>query len=94
MEVLPGVSLTFACVIRGTPPFKVKWFRGSRELVPGESCAISLEDYVTELELFELEPLQSGDYSCLVTNDAGSASCTTHLFVKGLLSCLQIVHLF
>lgn len=85
MEVLPGMSLTFTSVIRGTPPFKVKWFKGSRELVSGESCSISLEDFVTELELFEVEPLQSGDYSCLVTNDAGSASCTTHLFVKGLL---------
>lgn len=85
MEVLPGMSVTFTSVIRGTPPFKVKWFKGSRELVSGESCTISLEDSVTELELFEVEPLQSGDYSCLVTNDAGSASCTTHLFVKGLL---------
>lgn len=85
VEILPGMSLTFTSVIRGTPPFKVKWFKGSKELVPGESCTISLEDSITELELFEVEPLQSGDYSCLVTNDAGSASCTTHLFVKGLL---------
>lgn len=83
MEVLPGMSLTFTSVFRGTPPFKVKWFKGSRELVSGEACTISLEDFVTELELLEVEPLQSGDYSCLVTNDAGSASCTTHLFVKG-----------
>ena len=59
----------------------------------GESCSISLEDFVTELELFEVEPLQSGDYSCLVTNDAGSASCTTHLFVKGLLFSLKRVSL-
>lgn len=63
----------------------MKWFKGSRELVSGESCTISLEDFVTELELLEVEPSQSGDYSCLVTNDAGSASCTAHLFVKGLL---------
>jgi titin len=85
VEVLPGMSLTFTSVIRGTPPFKVKWFKGSRELVSGEACTISLEDFVTELELLEVEPGQSGDYSCLVTNDAGSASCTTHLFVKGSL---------
>uniref|UniRef100_G3UK67 Titin n=1 Tax=Loxodonta africana TaxID=9785 RepID=G3UK67_LOXAF len=82
VEVLPGTSLIFTSVFRGTPPFQVKWFKGSRELVSGESCTISLEDFVTELELLEVEPLQSGDYSCLVTNDAGSASCTTHLFVK------------
>lgn len=87
MEVVPGMSLVFSCVIRGTPPFKAKWFKGSRELVSGESCTISLEDFVTELELYEVEPLQSGDYSCLITNDAGSASCTAHLFVKGLLFC-------
>ncbi|KAM9664696.1 myosin light chain kinase, smooth muscle-like, partial [Trichechus inunguis] len=82
VEVLPGVSLTFTSVFRGTPPFQVKWFKGSRELVSGESCTISLEDFVTELELLEVEPSQSGDYSCLVTNDAGSASCAMHLFVK------------
>ncbi|XP_026502412.1 titin-like, partial [Terrapene carolina triunguis] len=82
VEVLPGMSVTFTSLINGTAPFKVNWFRGIRELVSDSTCNISLEDTVAELELYEVEPLHSGDYTCRVTNDAGSVSCTTHLFVK------------
>lgn len=88
LEVLPGMSVTFRSLIRGTPPFKVNWFKGSRELVPGKTCNIILADSTAELELFEVGPLQTGDYTCLATNDAGNASCTTHLFVKGRSKCI------
>lgn len=84
VDVLPGTSVTFTSVMRGTPPFKVHWFRGANELVPGDKCNIYFEDSVSELELFDLDPLQSGEYTCLVTNEAGRASCTTRLSVKGL----------
>uniref|UniRef100_A0A8C9EW27 Ig-like domain-containing protein n=1 Tax=Pavo cristatus TaxID=9049 RepID=A0A8C9EW27_PAVCR len=82
LDVLPGTSVTFTGVIRGTPPFKVNWFRGASELVPGDKCNIYLEDSIVELELFDVTPLQSGEYTCLVTNEAGRANCTTHLTVK------------
>lgn len=79
--------MTFRSLIRGTPPFKVSWFKGSRELVPGKTCNTTLADSTAELELFEVGPLQTGEYTCLATNDAGSATCTTQLFVKGLSEC-------
>lgn len=85
-EVLPGESVTFTSVIRGTPPFKVHWFKGSSELVSGNNCRISLKDSVAELELYNVDLSHSGDYSCQVSNDAGKDSCTTQLFVKGLSS--------
>lgn len=84
LDVLPGTSITFTCVVRGTPPFKVNWFRGANELVPGDKCNIYLEESVVELELYDVTPSQSGEYTCLVTNDAGRVNCTTHLTVKGL----------
>lgn len=84
LDVLPGTSVTFTCVVRGTPPFKVNWFRGANELVPGDKCNVYLEESVVELELFDVTPPQSGEYTCLVTNDAGRVTCTTHLTVKGL----------
>ncbi|KAH0621546.1 hypothetical protein JD844_022941 [Phrynosoma platyrhinos] len=82
LQVLSGANITFTSIIKGTLPFDVKWFRGSVELVPGHRCNISLEESVAELELFDVHPVQSGDYTCIVTNEAGKISCTTHLFVK------------
>lgn len=89
LEVLPGKNVTFTSVIRGTPPFKVGWFRGAKELVKGDQCNIYFEDTVAELELFNIDVSQSGEYTCVVSNDAGQTSCTTRLFVKGLLKCIH-----
>lgn len=82
VEVIPGRNVTFTSVIRGTPPFKVGWFRGARELVRGDRCNIYFEDTVAELELFNIDTSQSGEYTCVVSNNAGQTSSTTHLFVK------------
>lgn len=89
LEILPGKNVTFTSVIRGTPPFKVGWFRGARELVKGDRCNIYFEDTVAELELFNVDVSQSGEYTCVVSNNAGQASCTARLFVKGLLNCIH-----
>uniref|UniRef100_A0A8C8R9G0 Ig-like domain-containing protein n=1 Tax=Pelusios castaneus TaxID=367368 RepID=A0A8C8R9G0_9SAUR len=78
LQVLSGANITFTSIIQGSPPLDVKWFQGSVELVPGHRCNISLENSVAELELFDVQPPQSGDYTCLVTNEAGQVSCTTH----------------
>lgn len=84
MDVLTGANVTFTSIIKGTPPFSVSWFKGSSELVPGDRCSVSLEESVAELELFDVDTSQSGEYTCIVTNEAGKASCTTRLHVKGL----------
>lgn len=84
LNVLSGANITFTSIIKGSSPLEVKWFRGSVELVPGHRCSITLQDSIAELELFDVDPLQSGDYTCQVSNEAGKISCTTHLFVKGL----------
>lgn len=84
LQVLSGANVTFTSIIKGTLPLEVKWFRGSVELVPGHRCNISLEESVAELELFDVHPVQSGDYTCIVSNEAGKISCTTHLFIRGL----------
>jgi len=96
LNVLSGSNITFTSIIKGSSPLEVKWFRGSVELVPGHRCNITLQDSVAELELFDVHPLQSGDYTCQVSNEAGKISCTTHLFVKGLsrllfLMCLMLL---
>uniref|UniRef100_A0A8C5TRK4 Ig-like domain-containing protein n=1 Tax=Malurus cyaneus samueli TaxID=2593467 RepID=A0A8C5TRK4_9PASS len=91
LDVLSGENITFTSIVKGSPPLEVKWFRGSVELVPGPRCNITLQDSVAELELFDVQPLESGDYTCQVSNEAGKSSCTTHLFVKGLSRLLLLM---
>uniref|UniRef100_A0A8B9VJF3 Ig-like domain-containing protein n=1 Tax=Anas zonorhyncha TaxID=75864 RepID=A0A8B9VJF3_9AVES len=91
LNVFSGTNITFTSIIKGSPPLEVKWFRGSVELVPGHKCSITLQDSLAELELFDVHPLQSGDYTCQVSNEAGKISCTTHLFVKGLSRLLFLI---
>uniref|UniRef100_A0A8C0VRM8 Ig-like domain-containing protein n=1 Tax=Cyanistes caeruleus TaxID=156563 RepID=A0A8C0VRM8_CYACU len=91
LDVLSGANITFTSIVKGSPPLEVKWFRGSVELVPGPRCNITLQDSVAELELFDVHPLESGDYTCQVSNEAGKISCTTHLFVKGLSRLLLLI---
>uniref|UniRef100_A0A8C4YL04 Ig-like domain-containing protein n=1 Tax=Gopherus evgoodei TaxID=1825980 RepID=A0A8C4YL04_9SAUR len=79
LQVLSGENITFTSILKGTPPLDVKWFRGSVELVQGHRCNISLENSVAELELFDVQPLQSGDYTCLVTNEADQGQYTCHI---------------
>lgn len=93
LNVLSGANITFTSIIKGSSPLEVKWFRGSVELVPGHRCSITLQDSIAELELFDVDPLQSGDYTCQVSNEAGKISCTTHLFVKGLSRLLFLMFL-
>lgn len=83
VEVLPGATVIFAGVIRGTPPFKISWYKGSEEIVPGSNCNITLTESLAVLELYNVSTLQSGEYSCHVSNDAGKDLCSTQLFVKG-----------
>lgn len=87
MDVLTGANVTFTSIIKGTPPFNVSWFKGSSELVSGDRCNVSFEDAVAELELFDVDTSQSGEYTCIVSNEVGKASCTARLHVKGLFDC-------
>lgn len=83
VEALPGSNIIFTGVVSGTPPLKLKWFRGSSEIISGRSCAITLQGTTASLELFKVDTSKSGEYTCQITNDAGKESCTTNLFVKG-----------
>uniref|UniRef100_A0A803JW69 Myomesin 2 n=1 Tax=Xenopus tropicalis TaxID=8364 RepID=A0A803JW69_XENTR len=79
-EVLPGATVTFAAVIRGTPPFKIAWYKEGTELTQGKDCNITLTDSLAVLEMYNVSTSQSGNYSCHISNDAGKDSCTTQLF--------------
>lgn len=91
-NVTPNSDVSFRVVFEGTPPFTVKWFKDNAELVAGASCAISLKKNSSSLELIAVHALQSGVYSCQVTNEAGMVKTAAEMLVKGRTLVLFVHH--
>lgn len=83
-QAIPDSSVEFKAVLKGTPPFKIKWFKDDVELAPGPKCFIGLEGSTSFLNLYSVDASKTGQYTCQVTNDVGSDSCTTMLLVTGV----------
>lgn len=83
--------MKFSVLISGTPPLTIKWFRNRREILSGVDCSIQKDDSSSSLELFFTKPTDSGEYNCEISNDVGSDSCQTTLFVKGVYPILFLI---
>lgn len=66
---LKGMSLSFGVAVTGTHPLEFRWWRGGTPLENGEHIAGASS---VQLQLSNVEQPDSGDYSVLVSNSAGS----------------------
>ncbi|KAM9664699.1 titin-like [Trichechus inunguis] len=80
-QAIPDSTVEFKAVLKGTPPFKIKWFKDDVELTSGPKCFIGLEGSTSFLNLYSVDASKTGQYTCQVTNDVGSDSCSTVLLV-------------
>ncbi|XP_068162180.1 myosin light chain kinase, smooth muscle-like isoform X2 [Antennarius striatus] len=82
--VLPrGATAHFTCLVNGYPPPEVRWLQNEDLL--SESSRVTMEqqeDGLCSLILDQLEPLDSGVYTCRATNRLGAAVCSAHLRVE------------
>lgn len=84
-----GISARLQCSVKGSPELHIHWFCNERELNDGEKYKLSFKNGVAILEILNLVVADSGRYSCEVSNNAGSESCSTLVAVKGS-SCLGL----
>lgn len=79
-----GISARLQCSVKGSPELHIHWFWNERELNDGEKYKMSFKNGLAILEILSLVVADSGRYSCEVSNNAGSESCSTLVAVKGL----------
>ncbi|XP_068771088.1 hemicentin-2 [Struthio camelus] len=72
-------NVTMACPVKGTPMPSVVWLKDSVEVLGTMPGAAVLDE--GSLAIQAVQPSDSGDYTCLATNEVGSVSRTTRLLV-------------
>ena len=85
-----GITARLQCTVKGSPELHIHWYRNEIELNDGEKYKTSFKNGAATLEITNVVVLDSGSYTCEVSNNAGSESCSTLVAVKGLshLGCL------
>lgn len=90
-EVVPHARVQFKAMVKGSTPLQIKWFKDSQELLSGANRSVWKDDTSSVLELFSARMSDSGNYTCQISNDVGTATCKAALFVKGVKPSVLIV---
>lgn len=83
-------------VIRGDSPFSFTWLKDNVEIkdVPGISIA-SVNEYTSALSISKLTAHSNGNYTCRVSNSAGSDAKFDSILVKGKVMLLyECIYLY
>ncbi|OTF80268.1 Immunoglobulin domain containing protein [Euroglyphus maynei] len=83
-----GSVLNIPCsILSGSPPFSFKWFKNGNELqrtANQDSYQIKTDNFLSFLSISQLRAIDSGNYSCIVSNDYGIDIQWTILQVKAI----------
>lgn len=83
MDSIKGSSIDLECIVAGSHPISIQWFKDDQEISASEKYKFSFHDNTAFLEISHLEGSDSGTYTCSATNKAGHNQCSGHLTVKG-----------
>lgn len=72
------------CASRGSPPFRFRWLKDGKELMSSDRVIVRSFEKYSAVEISNVEAGDRGNYSCIVSNSAGSDSFTTVLDIKRL----------
>lgn len=79
-----GKRTSVTCLVTdGQPPFKFTWLKDGQEIPQSSSIVIRLfDDYTSILALTNLGPDSNGNYTCKVSNAAGTTQYSDVLLMK------------
>lgn len=78
-----GAPLHLECQVDEDTGVTVTWTRDSRKVHQSPECKLSFEDKTVTLDILKATLKDCGNYVCTVTNEAGSATCSTSVKVQG-----------
>lgn len=87
-QLSEGMFVRVSCVIsRGDLPLNISWLKDFRPLMPEFGLNIrNLDEYSSILSIDYLTTHHNGNYTCLASNTAASATFTAPLLVYGKMS--------
>ncbi|KPP64347.1 titin-like, partial [Scleropages formosus] len=81
--VTEGEAVTLECQVSGRPTPAVVWFREEYKIENSSDFRLSFENGRARLTIREAFAEDSGRFSCTATSEAGTASTSCYLAVKG-----------
>lgn len=81
-QVTEGGKVLLSCEL-SKPGCQVQWKKGTESLKHGGRYQIMQRDTMCELQISDLVPEDSGEYSC----DCGNEKTTAHVVVSGMDYC-------
>ena len=83
--VLTSSSHTFECIVAGTRPFDIKWYKNGIELQEGKKFSINFNEDSGFISSVIQNANQSDNalFTCRINNELGQAETSAFLKVKG-----------
>lgn len=80
-----GQRTSVTCVVSsGKPPFTFIWLKDGLQIEDTETLTIrNIDEYNSNLAISKLGPEHNGNYTCKVSNHAGSDAQSNVLLMKG-----------